>query len=180
MPLACIVVPATLFVAIVPPTEALAQLAAAVDELRQTTPELRWIASHRWHITLAFLGRADPNEELASRLARVAHRHEPPVLRVAGAGRFGRRVLFAKVDGDLKPLAAGVARAATRAGYQLEERAFRSHLTLARSGRNQVDLARLAAQMAAVSGPAWAAQELRLMRGAQPGYQTVQTWPLSQ
>lgn len=170
--------PATLFVALVPPAEALAPLAAAVNRLRNREPELRWIPAHRWHVTLAFLGRAEPNDELLPRLARVAHRHHPAALRVAGAGRFGKRVLFAKVDGDLKPLAAGVARAAARAGYQIEERAFRAHLTLARSGRVPLDLAQLAASLADVQGPTWRADELRLMRGALPAYEMVAGWPL--
>jgi 2'-5' RNA ligase len=171
-------VPATLFVGLVPPPEALAPLTADVTRLRDANPELRWIASHRWHITLAFLGRAEPSEELLSRLARVTHRHEPAVLRVAGAGRFGNRVLFAKIEGDLKPLAAGIARAASRAGYEVEERTFRAHVTLARGRRNPVNLAPLVAALSTVEGPRWKANELRLMRGAQPAYETIATWSL--
>ena len=169
---------ASLFVAIVPPPPAIAALAAAVERLRETTPDLGWVAPGRWHITLCFLGPHEPNDELDSRLARVAARHEARPLHVAGAGRFGDRVLFAKLAGDLKPLAAGVTRAAERSGYQVEDRPFRAHLTLARGRRTRVDLRPLVTALADVRGPEWAANELRLMRSGHPDYVTVSSWRL--
>ena len=64
-----------LFVAIVPPPSALAELSAVVDELRAqadllaagdttlepsgTVQRLRWSSSDQWHLTLAFLGEVD-------------------------------------------------------------------------------------------------------------------------
>ena len=170
---------ATLFVALVPPPEAIAALELAVDSLRERRPELGWIPADRWHVTMCFLGRAEPSDELSARLARVAHRHEAPALQIVGGGRFGDRVLFAKLHGDLRPLATGVTRAAQRAGYQVEERPFRAHLTLARARRTKVDLRPLAAALAAVEGPAWMARELILLRGAQPSYQRLDSWTLA-
>ncbi len=169
---------ASLFVAIVPPPEAIETLATAVDRLRAATPELAWVAPSRWHVTLCFLGPHEPNDELLSRLARVASRHEERTLRLAGAGRFGDRVLFAKLDGDLKPLAAGISRAAERSGYDVEDRPFRAHLTLARGRRTRTDLRPLLAALAGVNGTAWTVDELRLMQSAQPDYVTVGSWPL--
>jgi 2'-5' RNA ligase len=102
---------------------------------------------------------------------------------MAGGGRFGDRVLWARVDGDLNPLAVGVRRAAERAGYAVEDRPFRAHLTLAR-GRRNADLRPLAAEIRDVTGPPWDADELVLLRGAQPrspqaGYERLGAWSLS-
>jgi 2'-5' RNA ligase len=90
-----------LFVALVPPADALDELAAAVDALR-ATPGLRWTRPEQWHVTLAFLAEVDERtrEALTPRLERVAHRHAPPTLALAGGGRFGRQVLWTRVDGD--------------------------------------------------------------------------------
>jgi RNA 2',3'-cyclic 3'-phosphodiesterase len=168
----------SLFAAVVPPPEAIGPLAAAVEELRAAAPGLGWVAPGRWHVTLCFLGPYEPNDELLSRLARVAGRHEQTAIHVAGAGRFGDRVLFAKLAGDLKPLANGVTRAADRAGYRVEDRPFRAHLTLARGRRTRIDLRPLVAALADVRGPEWTVNELRLMRSAQPAYETLERWPL--
>ena len=171
-------VTASLFVAIVPPPQAIATLVAAVEGLRATTPGLSWIAPGRWHVTLCFLGPHEPNDELQARLARVAARHERLAIHVAGGGRFGDRVLFAKLAGDLKPLAAGVTRAAERSGYAVEDRPFHAHLTLARSRRGRIDLRPLLTALSDVRGPDWTVGELRLMRSGQPDYETVSRWPL--
>jgi 2'-5' RNA ligase len=171
-------VTAALFVAIVPPPDAIASLQTALDRLREATPELAWVAPRRWHVTLCFLGSYEPNEALRSELARVATSQEEIAIEVAGAGRFGDRVLFANLAGDLKPLAAGVTRAAERCGYEVEDRPFRGHLTLARSRRTRIDLRPLVAALAEVHGPVWRVNELRLMRSAQSDYETVDSWPL--
>ncbi len=170
--------PANLFVALVPPAVALAPLEEAVAGLREQAPGLGWVATSRWHVTLCFLGPVDVNEQLAGRLARVASRHPPVAARVAGGGRFGNRVLWARLEADLRPLAAGVRRAAEKAGHAVEDRPFRAHLTLAR-GRRNADLRPLAAGLAEVVGPSWSADEIVLMRGGQPDYQRLDSWRLT-
>jgi 2'-5' RNA ligase len=168
----------SLFVALVPPPQAIASLAAAVQRLSEQAPGLSWIAPARWHITLCFLGAHEPNDDLRTRLARVASRHEQSVIHVSGAGRFGDRVLFAKLAGDLKPLATGVARAAQRSGYEVEDRPFRAHLTLARGRRARIDLRPLVTALADVRGPDWMVDELRLMQSGRPDYVALEGWPL--
>jgi 2'-5' RNA ligase len=170
--------PPNLFVAVVPPAEALQPLVDAVTRLRQRFPEPAWVAPHRWHVTVCFLGPVPPAEALTERLGRVARRHPPVELRVAGGGRFGNRVLWARLGGDLRPLATGVTRAADRAGFAVEDRPFRAHLTLAR-GRRGSDLRPLAAELADIAGPPWTAEEIVLMRGGQPTYERVEAWPLT-
>jgi len=95
--------PVRLFVAIVPPREALAGLAAALAPLRPAWPQLRWTSTEAWHVTLAFLGGVDPAvlPRLRERLERAAGRHPALVLQAAGAGAFPSasraRVLWAGI-----------------------------------------------------------------------------------
>ena len=106
-----------LFIAIVPPPSALAELSAAVDQLRaeadpryngavpvgdhalpgQADPvpsaagqRLRWTSSGQWHLTLAFLGEVDDAvlAKLRPRLERAVARHPAQRLAIAGAGAF--------------------------------------------------------------------------------------------
>jgi RNA 2',3'-cyclic 3'-phosphodiesterase len=181
------------FVAVVPPDTALAELAAAVEPLRSAHPELRWTPGGQWHLTLAFLGEVDEGAlpELTERLARAAHRHAPMDLTLGGAGRFGDRVLWTRVrDGrtpggaPLRRLAAAVTAAARRCGIGVDDRAYRPHLTIARS-RGGTDLRPLVAQLSGFAGTPWVADALHLVRsrlGAGPGatavHDTVRTWPL--
>ncbi|GAA5153676.1 RNA 2',3'-cyclic phosphodiesterase [Pseudonocardia eucalypti] len=180
-----------LFVALNPPAEVVEQLRAAIRPLAESTSgPVRWARPDQWHLTLAFLGevddaaRADPT----TRLARVASRAAPPALSVAGAGRFGHRVLWAGLHGDipdLRRMAASVRAAARRAGLlKPDARPYRPHLTLARSAGG-TDLRPLAAALDGFTSSPWTAEELLLVRsrlGAGPGrssdYDTVGSWPL--
>jgi 2'-5' RNA ligase len=179
-----------MFVALVPPAEALAELAAALAALPDT-PGVRWTRSEQWHVTLAFLVEVDDRtrDALAERLARVAHRHAPPTLALAGGGRFGAQVLWTRVDGDrpaLRRLVDSVRAAARRCGLPTDARPHRPHVTLARGGRPAPDLAPLAAALDGFAGRPWTAADLHLVRsvlGAGPGgtarHETVARWPLT-
>jgi 2'-5' RNA ligase len=179
-----------LFVALVPPAEALAELADAVAALPET-PRLRWTRPEQWHVTLAFLAEVDDRtrEALVPRLERVARRHPAPTLALAGGGRFGGQVLWTRVDGDsaaLRRLADSVRAAARRCGLPTDPRPYRPHLTLGRAGRPAPDLAPLATALNGFAGGAWSASDLHLVRsvlGAGPGgtarHETVASWPLT-
>ena len=182
--------PLRLFVALVPPADAMAELAAAVEAL-QATPGLRWTRPEQWHVTLAFLAEVDDRarEALTPRLERVAHRHAPPTLALAGGGRFGRQVLWTRVDGDraaLRRLADAVRAAARRCGLPVDARPYRQHLTLARASRPATDLTPLAAALDGFAGRPWSASDLHLVRsvlGVGPGgtahHEPLASWPLS-
>jgi len=186
--------PLRLFVALVPPADALDELAAAVEALR-ATPGLRWTRPEQWHVTLAFLAEVDERtrEALTPRLERVARRHAPPTLALAGGGRFGGQVLWTRVDGDqaaLRRLADAVRAAARRCGLPVDTRPYRPHLTLARTlarARDPAtDLAPLAAALDGFAGRPWSASDLHLVRsvlGAGPGrtahHEPVASWPFS-
>ena len=182
-----------LFVAIVPPAAALAELAAAVQPLQAAAPELRWTSSTAWHLTLAFLGEVDEAvlPGLSTRLQRAARRHPPQELAIAGGGAFPAadraRVLWAGIRGDnrgLASLAASVAAGARRAGAPPpdEGRKYSPHLTLARC-RQPANVAQLTAALAGFSSAAWTAQSVHLMRShsvgsGPPRYEDLAAWPL--
>ncbi|WP_037602388.1 RNA 2',3'-cyclic phosphodiesterase [Streptacidiphilus rugosus] len=179
-----------LFLAVLPPESAVQELDAAVRPLRMLPQGtgLRWTGLESWHLTLAFLGHVDA-EQLAAlepRLAHIAHEHAAHRLRLAGAGRFGDRALWVGVSGDtlaLRKLAEAAADAARRSGIGVDERPFRAHLTLARSGTARADLKALAGALADFQGEEWTAGTLCLMRsylGAGPAhYEVVGEWPLT-
>jgi 2'-5' RNA ligase len=180
-----------LFVALLPPPEAVAELVRALGAVRRRarSSALRWTEPAGWHFTLAFLGEVpDPaRPELDERLARAARRHGPYELRLAGGGRFGDRALWAGAYGDLSGLAHladSVRAAARRAGAPAdEEYGFQPHLTLAHSrdrtrtrartgeggrGSGSVDLRPFVEELAHFSGEPWVADRLSLVSSALP------------
>ncbi|HEY5836236.1 RNA 2',3'-cyclic phosphodiesterase [Streptomyces sp.] len=185
-----------LFVAILPPPAAVAELTAALAPVRRLpqATALRWTAPAGWHFTLAFLSEVpDPlRPGLDERLGRAARRHGPYELRLAGGGRFGDRALWTGAEGDLTGLARladSVRAAGRRAGAPpAEEHAYHPHLTLARTQRaTHVALRRFADALADFRGSPWPADTLSLVSsalphsgvpGEQPRYNTVASWPL--
>jgi RNA 2',3'-cyclic 3'-phosphodiesterase len=179
-----------LFVALTPPAAVVEELVAATAGLRAERPELRWTPPEQWHLTLAFLGEVDDRarEDLLSRLGRAASRHAALRLSFGSAGRFGDRVLWTRVRGDVEPLrrlAAAVQAAARRARLPVETRPYRPHLTLART-REPTDLRPDVEALGGFSGREWVAADLHLVRshlGAGPGrgarHEHLATWPLT-
>ncbi|MFG2307529.1 RNA 2',3'-cyclic phosphodiesterase [Streptomyces sp. NPDC048566] len=183
-----------LFAAVLPPPEAVRELAAEADRLARMpgTGRLRWTGRPGWHLTLAFYGEvADAAvADLTERLRRGAHRTAPFPLSLRGGGHFGRRALWAGAAGDtdaLRLLAARAEAAGRKAGLALEEhRAYRPHLTLARS-RDGADLTPCVTALEGFASPAWTVRELCLVRshppaagtpGEQPRYETLAVLPL--
>jgi len=132
------------FVAIGVPPAVRESLAEATANLRGPDPRLRPTDPAGWHVTLAFLGVvADEEvgpalEAIAGAVAGSAPRPAPR-LDVAGTGRFGDRVLLARVEQDppgaLEPLVADLHARLRGSGLPMEDRTFRPHLTLARARR---------------------------------------------
>jgi RNA 2',3'-cyclic 3'-phosphodiesterase len=185
-----------LFVAVVPPTEAIAHLDRAAEPVRAAGPQLRWIPTERWHLTLAFYGEvADRDVARAERRGLRATRDGVALdLRFAGAGHFGERVLWVGVQGERDGLRALAGRLAT------DGRPYRPHLTVARarpSGRDgsAVDsgqqpttmrqggeLRATVSMLAPYAGPDWRASEVVLFRshlGPKPRHEPIARWPLA-
>jgi 2'-5' RNA ligase len=147
---------------------------------------LRAVGEDDLHLTLAFLGQVDVGrvDPLSARLSRAAARHEPMKLQLAGAGRFGSRVLWVGVRGDVADvgrLADSVAAGSRRVGIAVEDRRYRPHLTVARGRDPRTDLRPAVAALADYSGPAWTAAEVHLVRshlGPDVRYERLATFEL--
>jgi RNA 2',3'-cyclic 3'-phosphodiesterase len=204
-----------LFVAITPPRPVLLEVRAAVDAVIRTNGVgsnalLRWTRPETWHITLAFYGDVPEEkfEDLSERLGRVAARTTPMELSLAGAGRFGPRVVWFGVQGQherLGRLAEAAGSAARRCHIKVEDRPYRPHLTLARvSGvprgttsdeAGPVDLAPLVEKLKGFRSPGWLAGDIELFNviegitdggGEEPHiahaskrYERIGHWPLT-
>jgi RNA 2',3'-cyclic 3'-phosphodiesterase len=129
-----------LFLAINLPVEVRREVEAASTPLRECAPELSWIPESRLHLTLKFLGE-QPGErvdEIRDALAGVAGRHRELFVTLGEIGAFPNfrraRVVWMGVNHDprLELLHHDVEMACERLGFELEARAFRPHLTLAR------------------------------------------------
>ncbi|MFI9364324.1 RNA 2',3'-cyclic phosphodiesterase [Kitasatospora sp. NPDC053057] len=190
-----------LFVAVLPPVVALQGLSDAVAPVRGLpgADRLRWTTVEGWHLTLAFLGQvqAERLPELETGLAAVAEVHPVHRLRIAGAGRFGDRVLWAGIEGQtwaLRRLAEAVTEATADMTGEADAFGFHPHLTLARAGSSRghrravqrvaaAELEALAAALADYRGPEWEAAELHLMKSDLDGgfahYESLRSWALA-
>ena len=169
--------PATqrLFVALWPGREAVGHLTDALADRRPTDTALRWQSPERWHVTLAFLGQADP-DRARNRLAGLTLPAAGP-LRLTGAGTFGP-VLWIDVEhGRWLP---DLGRAVRRAVHADDNR-NRPHLTVARArGPGAPAHARRAAEaLADYRGPGWTPDGVTLVRshtGPSPRYEVIGSW----
>ncbi|MEU8196818.1 RNA 2',3'-cyclic phosphodiesterase [Microbispora amethystogenes] len=184
-----------LFVALLPPPEALAEIATAVGPVRAEWPELRWVDPALWHVTVAFLGEV-PDEvlpELRVRLARAAARHSAQTVSFGGAGAFPSpargRIFWLGLDAGpaLTRLAQSVAAGARRAGAEETDRKrFHPHLTLARSrtrsGHGDDLRPLVGGALGAFGGRRWEASSVHLVRshtGATVRYEQVEAYALT-
>ena len=139
-----------LFVAVWPPPEVVRLLASLDRPHRQG---LRWTDERQWHVTLRFLGEADPDEVAAAirpALAGIGPRDAVlgPVTR-----RVAPSVLVAPVSG-LDDLAAALPFPA--------DKPFVGHLTLARTGRRSSSVPSALAGAPVSAG--WRVDEVSLVR----------------
>jgi 2'-5' RNA ligase len=177
-----------LFVAVCPPEEARAHLAAALPEF---PPEARVVPLSQWHLTLAFLDEvAAEKVDAVRRAVEVASRSAPAFpLQLAGAGAFGRDrgTVWVGLAGDTARLAKleRVLRGGLVAiGLSLESRPFLPHLTLARGvDLRKPDAAAALGQLTAYRGPEWRAEQLLLVHsrlgGSGPQHETIGSFPLA-
>jgi 2'-5' RNA ligase len=129
-------------------------LEQALAPARQHGLPVRWTEPNGLHLTLKFLGEIDDSQvqPVADALQQVSARNDWLTLRIAGFGAFPslRRasVLWVGVTADPRLLALQRDLEETLAplGYASEERAFRPHLTVARTqrGARAPDVSRLA------------------------------------
>ena len=167
-----------LFVAVYPPAEAIADLAAVWT----APPGVRPMPVAQWHLTLAFLGEVADDAHVQAGLAATAARHAPLRLQLTGGGAFPRQgVLWVGLGGELdrlSRLADDVHAACRSAGVALADRPYRPHLTVGR-GRPHAP----GDVLSSYAGPVWTAERLVLVRselGRGPARHSERAaWPLS-
>ncbi|MFI5958489.1 RNA 2',3'-cyclic phosphodiesterase [Cryptosporangium sp. NPDC051539] len=185
-----------LFVAVLPPPEALGHLSTAIEGLHVVRAGAGLEPPERWHLTAVFLGETadDRLETICARLAEGAAAGRPATLALAGGGHFGETVLWTGVDGELDALVRTVRalrRHLRQARVELERRPYRPHLTLARP-RARVTPQQLRDDVATLKsyrGPSWTADRVHLMRSTQyrtptglqaVRYESLADWPTYQ
>jgi 2'-5' RNA ligase len=112
----------------------------AIAPLRETEPDLAWVPRDKLHLTMKFLG--DVGETAVTAISRaadgVAARHRPFDMRLGEVGAFPNfrraRVVWIGVENEprLELLHHDLEIACAELGYEVEGRAFRPHVTLAR------------------------------------------------
>ena len=121
--------PVRLFIAVRPSVAA----ADLVDRVpRPEVPRVRWLPREQWHVTLRFLGDAEP-DEVAAALAAVQWGRVPPVNVILGPATavLGEGVVMVPAAG-CEDLVDRVVAATGRLGRESEDRPFVGHLTLGR------------------------------------------------
>jgi 2'-5' RNA ligase len=129
-----------LFLAINLPDHARRAIVSSAEPLRQAAPTLGWIDESRLHLTLKFLGEQSESlvPSLAEAMDEVTSRNTATGIRLGGIGAFPNfrraRVVWMGVDQDprLELLHHDVEVRCQTLGFELDARAFRPHLTLAR------------------------------------------------
>jgi 2'-5' RNA ligase len=184
-----------MFVALVPPEQAVEDLEEFLGPRQEAEPGFRWTVAEQWHVTLAFMPSvADRHlDDLLVRLARAAARRTPFPVTLRGGGAFPdparAKVLFTNVDtGDrheeLNRLATGARAAANKSGAEAEGGRFHPHVTLARLGR-PVEATRWIRVLDSYTGPTWRAEAITLIEShlgegprKRPRYEAVGSFPL--
>jgi len=185
-----------MFVALVPPDEAVAHLDAFLEPRREAAA-FRWATPEQFHVTLAFLESVDERrlDELSERLGRAASRRTSFTTGIAGGGAFpnaGRaRVLWAGLDLDdvgrteADRLATGCRAAANRSGIPVDGQRFRAHITVARIGRPS-EVSNWVRLLDGYVGPRWPVDRIALVASylgegprGRPRYEIVQEFTLT-
>jgi RNA 2',3'-cyclic 3'-phosphodiesterase len=159
-------------------------LDAAIAPVRECRPGYAWTDPLGWHVTLAFLGALPATavrgvvDVVEQAVAVVETEGGPPRwLMLGGATSFGGRVLVARVEdepeGRVAALGVCVQSALHAAGYAVQQRPVRPHLTLARARRGRtVDGAVVAATQRALAAGAGEAGEVGVVA-------TDRAWPVT-
>lgn len=161
-----------LFVALWPPDPVVATL----EELhRKDQVGTRFVRPENWHVTLRFVGEADPNEvatALDSATFSATTVRLGPAVDIAD-----QRTIFVPAGGA-DDLAAEVVRVTRGLGEQRVRRRFLGHVTLARM-QKRANVPRVVGELVAAD---WRPDEVALvesrLRPDGARYDTLATWPV--
>ena len=132
------------FIAIEVPQEIRDRLATLQEELRPTAPSARWVAAESIHVTLKFLGEITDKhrEDIDGALTGLTWKPLSVGVQCVGffPGTSSPRVFWAGLQcSTMEGLAAEINARLEGAGFDSEKRAFRAHLTLARSKEHRLE-----------------------------------------
>ena len=114
------------------------RIAAFRDEMRVLAPDVRWVGSETFHVTLQFLGETNKLDEIKAALETV--NALPVALSFRGTGFFPTqqraRVFWVGIDSDerLQALVNKVGEVLGPLDFKHDEGPYHPHLTLARAG----------------------------------------------
>ena len=184
-----------LFVALVPPPDAVEHLDEFLD-VRREAADFRWSDPDQFHVTLAFLAAVPDRrlDDLVERLGRAARRRTPVTTRLAAGGAFPdparARVLWTGLDLDqagrteVGRMATGARAAAARAGIEVAGQRFRPHVTVARM-RRPGEVSSWVRLLEGYQGPTWRTDHYTLVEShlgegprRRPRYETLETFPV--
>lgn len=173
-----------LFVGVALEDAARESVTAVQDRLREvaTRQGVRFVRPEKLHLTLAFLGDADPEPVIAG-CAEVCTRHSPLMLTTTTLGGFPDlrrpKVVWLGLEGDLSALVALQADLASALGQPAAE--YIPHLTLARISPGSKAVGYATQTLELDLPPAGIrAEEVSLFESTPDGrYEILASWPLS-
>ncbi|KKI91630.1 hypothetical protein WQ54_13460 [Bacillus sp. SA1-12] len=134
------------FIAVPIETEQKKRIHHWVTENRNNLPFKSWVHPEDYHITLAFLGHVESKDQLSQLSKRVSEKTEdiqPFTLSLKGLDTFGKkdspRIFWAGVEesSSLHYVQKQVFQACKDAGFKLDTKPFRPHITLARRWKTE-------------------------------------------
>ncbi|PEQ95684.1 RNA 2',3'-cyclic phosphodiesterase [Bacillus sp. AFS006103] len=116
-----------------------------IEKIKERIPFSRWVHYQDLHITLAFLGSAPPDKlkQAENQVQEALKDVQTFTLKINKLGFFGNvdspRVFWADTEEskNLQSIRNKVFSACEEAGFQLETRPFRPHITLARKWKGE-------------------------------------------
>jgi 2'-5' RNA ligase len=128
------------FVGLDIPEEIRAAIARYLDGLRNFAPEVRWVNPESFHVTLKFIGEQSSEQVERIRRELSTVKSAPFKIDFHDTGFFPNskspRVFWVGIHAgeELERLAGNVDEAVSRTGVSREEKGYKPHLTLSRSG----------------------------------------------
>lgn len=133
------------FLAVGMPSPVKERLAEAVEELKKSRADVRWVPAENMHLTLKFLGATEGDfvGRIAGVLSDILSSYAPFYIKISGVGCFPDmrrpKIIWAGIEESrrLSDLTRDVEAGMVGLGYAAERRAFSPHLTIGRvkSGR---------------------------------------------
>jgi 2'-5' RNA ligase len=142
------------FIAIEIPEQIRRAIGEVIEILKKYDPDVKWVNHENLHLTLKFLGNTpeDLLPRIRASLLNIVLSYEPFYIKIYGTGVFPNRrhprvVWVGAVDSEiLGKLKVDIEESMELLGYQIEDKEFRSHLTLGRV-RSQKGIVNLVSEL---------------------------------